>query len=91
MISTAQDRTRRTPPRRLPHRHLQELRINEGMSPNDLGLRAGVSGKTVRLAEAGWIPSPWVQYRIAQVFKDADGDPLRPLDLWPLERQKVPR
>lgn len=67
--------------RRTPNRRLQELRINEGLSPNALGYRAGVSGKTIRLVESGWIPSPRIQFSIASVFG------LRPLDLWPLECQ----
>lgn len=71
--------------RRTPNRRLQELRINAGMSPNALAYRAGVSGKTVRLAEAGYTPSPRVQFALSGVFE------MRPLDLWPLERQKVSR
>jgi DNA-binding XRE family transcriptional regulator len=67
----------------MPNRKLQELRINAGLSPNALAYRAGVSGKTIRLAEAGWIPTPRVQFQIAAVFD------LLPLDLWPLDRQKV--
>lgn len=59
---------------------LKELRINAGMSPNDLALRAGVSGKTVRMAEAGWIPNPRTQFQIAAVFDR------KPLDLWPMVR-----
>lgn len=70
--------------RHLPHRQLQELRINAGLSPNDLGFRIGVSGKTIRLAEQGFTPSPRTQFLIAQEFE------LAPLDLWPLERQRVP-
>jgi DNA-binding XRE family transcriptional regulator len=69
--------------RRTPNRKLQELRLNHGLSPNALGYRAGVSGKTVRMAEMGWTPSPRVQFALAEVFD------LRPLDLWPLERQRV--
>lgn len=68
--------------RRRPHRQLQALRLNEGLSPNDLAFRAGVSGNTVRLAEAGFRPTPRVQYAIARVFD------LRPLDLWPLEEHR---
>lgn len=68
---------------RVPNRKLQELRINAGLSPNALGYRAGVSGKTIRMAEAGWLPSPRVQFQIAEIFE------LQPLDLWPLDRQKV--
>lgn len=65
------------------HRELQGLRINEGLTPNDLAYRAGVSGKTIRMAEAGWVPSPRIQFAIARVFE------LRPLDLWPIERQRI--
>ena len=54
------------------------LRINAGMSPNELAYRVGVTGKTVRMAEAGFLPSPRVQFAIAAQFE------LRPLDLWPL-------
>lgn len=67
--------------RRAPNRRLMELRINEGLSPNDLGLRAGVDGKTVRLAEAGYLPTPRVQLAIASVFD------LQPTDIWPLQTQ----
>lgn len=69
-------------PRRVPHLRLRQLRINAGMSPNDLAYRAGVSGKTIRMLEAGWIPSPRVQFQVARVFE------LLPLDLWPLERDR---
>lgn len=56
------------------------------MSPNDLAYKARVSGKTIRMAEAGFIPSPRVQFAIVSVFD------LKPLDLWPLHRdqQTVP-
>lgn len=58
-----------------------ELRINEGLSPNDLAYRAGVAGKTVRMAEAGFLPSPRVQHAIASVFG------LQPTSIWPLHVQ----
>lgn len=61
---------------------LRELRVNAGMTPNDLAYRAGVSGKTIRLAETGWIPSPRTQFQIAAVFE------MRPLDLWPFDRDR---
>ena len=67
---------------RRPNRALQALRINEGLSPNDLAYRAGISGNTVRLAEAGFRPTPRVQFAIAQVFTRL------PLDIWPLEDQR---
>ena len=66
--------------RRVPHLRLKELRINAGMSPNTLAFRVGVSGKTIRMVEAGWIPTPRVQFQIAKAFD------LLPLDLWPMER-----
>jgi DNA-binding XRE family transcriptional regulator len=75
----------------VPHRKLQELRLNEGLSPNDLARRAQVSGQSIRLAEKGHVPSPRIQFAIASVFTNDDGSPLHPLDLWPLEQQKVPR
>ena len=68
--------------RRVPNRVLRELRIQAGMSPNDLAYRARVSGKAIRMAEAGFIPSPRVQFAIAAVFE------LKPLDLWPLHRDR---
>lgn len=68
--------------RRVPHLRLKELRVNEGWSPNDLAFRAGVSGKTIRMAEAGWIPSPRTQFQIAAALG------LKPLDLWPFDRDR---
>jgi transcriptional regulator with XRE-family HTH domain len=46
-----------------------------------LALRAGVSAPTIRRVEAGYIPTPHVQFAIAQVFDRV------PTDLWPLEQQ----
>lgn len=63
---------------RKPNTKLQSLRINAGLSPNDLAYQAGVCGKTIRMAEAGHRPLPRTQFAIAEVFD------LRPLDLWPL-------
>jgi len=71
--------------RRAPLRQLQELRINAGLAPSDLAYRAGTSSKTIRMVEAGWVPGPRIQFAIANVFG------LRPLDLWPIERQRVRR
>ncbi len=68
--------------RRVPHQKLMELRLNEGMSPNDLAYKARVTGKTIRMAEAGFVPSPRTQFAIAAVFD------LKPLDLWPLHRDR---
>jgi DNA-binding XRE family transcriptional regulator len=68
---------------RAPNTSLIEHRINLGLSPADLGYRAGVSAKTIRMAESGFTPGPRIQMQIARVFG------LSPLDLWPMERQKV--
>lgn len=68
--------------RRRPNRRLQALRVNEGLSPNALAYRAGVSGNTVRMVEAGFTPGPRIQFAIASVFD------LRPLDIWPIEDQR---
>jgi DNA-binding XRE family transcriptional regulator len=64
------------------NRHLIELRINAGMSPNDLARRAHVSGNTVRAAERGLYVDPRSQYAIASALG------VRPLDVFPFERQR---
>lgn len=75
--------------RRVPNRHLTRLRVNHGMATTDLAYRAGTSAKTIRLAEAGFVPGPRIQFAIAQVFVDADtGRRLVPTDIWPLEMQQ---
>ena len=68
--------------RRIPNRRLQELRINAGLSPNALAIRAGVSGKTVRSAGrlAAIAESP---VAIAAVFNTT------PLELWPIGNSKL--
>lgn len=68
--------------RHRPNRRLQALRLNAGLSPNALAYRAGVSGNTVRMVEAGFRPTPRVQFAIAEVFG------LLPLDIWPIEDQR---
>lgn len=69
-------------PRRQPNQKLYALRLNEGLSRKDLAARCGISIETVRLAELGWTPTPRVQFAISGAFG------LRPLDLWPIERQR---
>lgn len=61
------------------------LRVNDGLSREQLAYRANVGRETVRLAESGFLPSPRVQFAIAEVFG------LRPLDLWPIEMQRKVR
>lgn len=69
--------------RHRPNRELIEMRINAGLTPNDLALRAGVSGNTVRSAETGRYVSPRSQFAIAKALG------VLPLDVFPFERQRV--
>ncbi|HEU4988775.1 MAG TPA: helix-turn-helix transcriptional regulator [Gemmatimonadaceae bacterium] len=64
------------------NRTLIELRLNEGLTPNDLARRAGVSGNTVRAAERGLYVDPRSQYAIAHALGRL------PLEVFPFERQK---
>lgn len=73
------------PTTKRPHLELIALRINEGLSREQLALRANTSRETVRLAENGDIPGPRIQKAIAGVFGK------RPLDLWPIEEQLATR
>lgn len=67
-------------PRKLvPHIELMELRINNGWSRADLAYRAGISEKTVRMAEAGFRPGARIQFAIAKQFGK------KPTELWPIE------
>lgn len=76
-------RASRSKARRNPHIELKKLRINAGLSQEQLGLRANVSRETIRLVENfGWVPTPGIQFRIAAEFK------LLPLDLWPIDQQR---
>lgn len=68
--------------RRRRNRHLIELRLNSGLTPNDLALRAGISGNTVRAAERGLYVHPRSQYAIAKALN------VLPLDVFPFERQR---
>ena len=64
------------------NRTLTEARLNAGLTPNDLALRAGISGNTVRAAERGLYVGPRAQYAIAHALG------MGPLDLFPWERQR---
>lgn len=64
------------------NRSLIEMRLNAGLTPNDLGRRAGVSGNTVRAAERGLYVDPRSQYAMARALG------VLPLDVFPFERQK---
>lgn len=63
---------------------LHELRVNAGLSPEQLGYRAGVSGMTIRRIERGGCkPTPQTMFRLASEFD------LDVIDLWPIERRRV--
>jgi transcriptional regulator with XRE-family HTH domain len=75
--------TRIGPRKRLRlNRTLIELRLNAGMTPNDLARRAGINGNTVRAAERGLYVEPRSQYAIASALG------VLPLDVFPFERQR---
>jgi transcriptional regulator with XRE-family HTH domain len=83
MREITQDTTRIGPRKRLRvNRQLIELRLNAGLTPNTLALRAGVSGNTVRAAERGLYVDPRSQYAIASALG------VLPLDVFPFERQR---
>lgn len=67
------------------NRALTEARLNEGLTPNDLGFRAGISGNTVRAAERGLYVGPRAQFAIAHALNRT------PLELFPWERQREAR
>lgn len=54
------------------------MRINRGLSPEQLGQRVGVSGRTIRRIEEGAIPTVRTMFLIAQEFD------LEVTDLWRL-------
>lgn len=70
---------------RKPNLKLQGLRLNQGMSPEDLARVTGLTGPTIRLAERGHTPQPHTQFAIAEFFD------LTPLDLWPIDARMAVR
>ena len=58
-------------------RRLRTLRINRGLSPEQLGNRVGVSGRTIRRVEDGAHPTVRTMFLLAQEFE------LEVSDLWP--------
>lgn len=82
MIQTSPKQGRPLGSVRGPNRKLIELRVNEGLAATDLAYRAGVSAKSVRMAEMGFVPGPRVQFAIASAFD------LRPTDIFPLDSQR---
>ncbi len=68
---------------RRANRDLVALRINAGWSRADLAYETNVSAESIRLAEAGFVPGPRIQFALAKAFGK------QPLDIWPIERQRV--
>lgn len=62
---------------------LIRARLNAGLTPNDLAYKARITGNTVRAAERGFYINPRSQYAIARALETD------PLELFPLERQRV--
>lgn len=69
--------------RKQPNRKLIEYRLNKGLTPNQVAYATGLTGPTIRLAARGHIPSPRVQFALADFYGVE-----RVVDLWPLETQK---
>lgn len=68
---------------RFAAQQVKSRRIDAGLSPEQLGYMAGVSGHTIRRIERdGVVPTPRVQFLLAQHFG------ARPTELWRL-RQAV--
>lgn len=60
--------------------NLAQLRFDAGLTPEELGDKVGVSGRTIRRLEMGLNrPTPRVAVAIAEHFD------VKPSDLWPLE------
>ena len=66
-----------------PNLELRSLRLNKGLSREALGDLTGVSRETIRLAELGFVPGARAQFALADYFD------MLPLDLWPIERQRI--
>lgn len=62
----------------LTARQLKELRINRGLSPEQLGHKVGISGRTIRRIEEGNRPTARVMFALAQEFE------CEVVDLWPV-------
>lgn len=59
-------------------RRIRTLRVNRGLSPEQLGNQIGVSGRTIRRVEDGATPTVRTMFLIAQEFD------LEVTDLWRL-------
>lgn len=65
---------------RLAGRRIQQRRVRAGLSPEQYGIRIGVSGMTVRRVEAGYTPFRSTQAKFAKDL-DVEVDELFPLSL----------
>jgi DNA-binding XRE family transcriptional regulator len=70
---------------RKPNLTLIGLRLNRGLSPNELAGLVDVSAETIRLAEKGHIPSPRVMFELAGFFE------VEVVSIWPLKGQERPK
>lgn len=57
---------------------IRELRLNRGLSPEQLGAIAQISGRTIRRIEEGKRPTVRIMFLLAQEFD------CEVVDLWPL-------
>lgn len=67
---------------RKPNLVLMGLRLNRGLSVNDLSRLTGVSAPTIRMTEAGHVPGPRIQFALAEFFE------VEVLHIWPLPGQR---
>lgn len=61
---------------------LAELRYDAGLSPEELGKKVRVSGRTIRRIEDGHRPTPQVAKKLAKHFD------LKPTELFPREPER---
>lgn len=85
MPTTTRSRQTARKTRKQPNLTLIAFRINAGHSRETLALRLGIGRETIRLAEAGFTPTPRIQFALASEFNTT------PLEIWPLETQRRPR
>ena len=69
--------------RKQPNRKLIEMRLNRGLTPNQVAYMTGLTGPTVRLAESGHIPTPRVQFALAGFYELE-----KVTEIWPIESQR---
>jgi DNA-binding XRE family transcriptional regulator len=63
---------------------LAELRFDEGLTPEELGEKCHISGRTIRRIEEGTKPSPRVAKKLADHFK------VKPSEIWPVDAEATP-